>query len=240
MIKTLFVDEFRFLTFRPVSAAVATHWKAFLAFGLFFTWVAGIGRYWDNPRAHLWQQLGLGSVIYVFLLALVVWILLAPLRPKNWSYCNVLLFITLTAPPAILYAIPVERFMTSEAARAANSWFLAVVAAWRVGLFWVFLHRVARLPGEAIVFGSLLPLTIIVAALSMLNLEHAVFSIMGGINPEDLSPNDGAFAVVTYLSILSLVILPFVILVYLILIYGAWRRSKAAAITNAVEHSSET
>ena len=46
-----------------------------------------------------------------------------------------LAFVTLTAPPALLYAIPVERFMTPSAASVTNVWFLAVVAAWRVGLW---------------------------------------------------------------------------------------------------------
>ena len=57
MIKTLLLDEWRFLTFRPMSPAIRTHWQAYLAFGLLFTWLAGVGRYWDNPRAGLWQQL---------------------------------------------------------------------------------------------------------------------------------------------------------------------------------------
>ncbi len=117
MIKTLLLNEWRFLTFRPVSSAVPAHWRALLIFGLLFTWLAGIGRYWDNPRAHVWQYLGLGSVAYVFVLALIIWLLLAPLRPKNWSYRNVLLFITLTAPPAILYAIPVRDAKTVEKLR---------------------------------------------------------------------------------------------------------------------------
>ena len=92
MIKTLLQDEWRFLTFRTMSQAIRTHWQAYLVFGLLFTWLAGIGRYWDNPRAELWQYFGLGSVAYVFVLALLIWLLLAPLRPKNWSYRNVLLF----------------------------------------------------------------------------------------------------------------------------------------------------
>jgi len=99
MLKTLLHDEWRLLTFRPMSQAIRTHWHAYLVFGLIFTWLAGIGRYWDNPRAELWQYLGLGSVAYVFVLALIIWAILAPLRPKNWSYRNVLLFLTLTAPP---------------------------------------------------------------------------------------------------------------------------------------------
>jgi|GEM_PF-4987218 len=77
-----------------------------------------------------------------------------------------LAFVTLTAPPALLYAIPVERFMTPSAASVTNAWFLAVVAAWRVGLWevagsdrcdscgfrddaYVFLKIRAAFPGKA-------------------------------------------------------------------------------------------
>lgn len=102
-------DTWRVLTFRLPSSAIVEHWQAYLGFGLVFTWLAGVGRYWDHPRADLWQYLGLGSVAYVFVLALILWALLAPLGPANWSYRNVLVFLTLTAPPAVLYAVPVER-----------------------------------------------------------------------------------------------------------------------------------
>src|SRR3712207_7552248 len=45
-----------------------------LAFGLACTWLVGVGRYWDNPRASLLQHLGVGSVVYVFALALLLWL----------------------------------------------------------------------------------------------------------------------------------------------------------------------
>src|SRR5512134_2839207 len=140
-IGTVIFDALRVLSFRRPSPAIGPHWKAYLAFGLLFTWLAGVGRYWDNPRALAWQQLGLGSLAYVFCLAFVLWVLLLPLRPKLWSYKNVLIFITLTAPPAVLYAIPVERFMSLAAAQAANAWFLGVVATWRVALLFWFLRQ---------------------------------------------------------------------------------------------------
>ncbi len=233
MIRTLLIEEARFLTFRPVSSAVHTHWQAFLAFGLVFTWLAGIARYWDNPRAYLWQHLGFGSIAYVFVLALVIWLLLAPLRPKNWSYRNVLLFITLTAPPAILYAIPVERFMAADAAGAANAWFLAVVAAWRVSLFAVFLHRVGGLRAGAVVVGTLLPLAIIVVTLSSLNLEHVVFDLMSGIREEARSQNDAAYDIVFMLSVLSFLAAPFLVVAYLIFVYKAWRGARQAVPADA-------
>lgn len=218
MIRCILSDEFRLLTFQRSSTAMHTEWKAFLTFGLTFTWLAGIGRYWDNPKAHLWQHLGLGSVAYVFVLALIVWVLLTPLKPKNWSYRNVLLFITLTAPPAVLYAIPVEQFMTAEVAQTANAWFLIVVATWRVALFFVFLHRVAGLSSGIVVVASLLPLVIIIIALSMLNLEHVVFSLMSGIREEDRSPNDSAYGVVFLLSMLSFMAAPFLLIAYVVAI----------------------
>jgi hypothetical protein len=230
MIKTLLLDEWRFLTFRPVSSAVHTHWRAFLLFGLACTWLAGIGRYWDNPRAHLWQTLGLGSVAYVFILAFVIWALLAPLRPSNWSYRNVLLFLTLTSPLALLYAIPVERFMTWQSAVSANIAFLGVVAMWRVALYVVFLRRTARMDAGGVVVGTLMPLSIIVFVLAVLNLEHVIFNLMGGIRPEDLTPNDGAYQFVVMMAMFSLYLAPLLVVVYLVLIVLAIRERRYNSI----------
>ncbi|MES1242625.1 MAG: hypothetical protein ABUT39_13505 [Acidobacteriota bacterium] len=226
MIKTLLADELRLLTFRPVSSSVHTRWKAYLAFGLLATWLAGIGRYWDNPRAEIWQTLGLGSVAYVFVLAAILWLMLAPLRPRNWTYRNVLLFVTLTAPPAFLYAIPVEMFLSADGARTANAWLLAVVASWRVALFAVFLHRTGGLNPLATGVATLLPLAVIVVALALLNLEHVVFNLMGGIRPEQRSAQDAAYEVVFTLALLSYSLAPFLLLAYVVMVVLAWRRKE--------------
>ena len=214
MLRTLFADAFRLLTFRRTSPALHQHWRAFLAFGLAATWLAGIGRYWDNPRAHLWQTLGLGSLAYVFVLAAVIWVLVAPLKPRNWSYRNVLLFVTLTAPPALLYAIPVELFLSADAARQANAWFLAVVASWRVALYAVFLRRAAGLRWWIVVVATLLPLVVIVTALAALNLEHVVFRLMSGVRHDERSPHDSAYMVVVLLTYLSFLALPVLLAAY--------------------------
>lgn len=198
----------------------------YLAFGLIVTWVAGMGRYWDNPKAHLWQLAGLGSVAYVIVLAAVVWAVVAPLRPARWSYRSVLIFVTLCSPPALLYAIPVERFMPMHAAQAINAWFLAVVAAWRVALLVVFLRRVARLSPWTTVITTLLPLTLIIAALAALNLEHAVFEIMAGLPDEARTPGDTSYFVVMVLSLLSIALSPILLIAYaaLVTIARQWRR----------------
>jgi hypothetical protein len=172
----------------------------------------------------VWQYLGLGSVAYVFVLALFVWLLLLPLRPKNWSYRNVLLFLALTAPPAVLYAIPVERFMTLNNARAANAWFLALVAAWRVALLVVFLRRTAKLSGGATAVATLLPISAIVLALSLLNLEHVVFNLMGGFRDQTESGNDTAYLIVSFLSIFAFLAAPVLAIIYFVLVLIAWRK----------------
>jgi hypothetical protein len=183
------------------------------------TWLAGIGRYWDNPRAELWQIAGLGSLAYVFSLALVLWLLILPLRARRWSYRNVLLFVCLTSPPALLYAIPVERFMSGEAALAANAWFLGIVASWRVALLLVFLKRDAGLRAWEAIVACLLPLALIVVSLALLNLEHVVFNLMSGIRAEDRSVNDAAYLVVLTLSYFSFLASPLLAIAYLWLVF---------------------
>jgi len=213
LLRQFLMDEYRFLTFRAPSVAIREHSGAYLAFGLLLTWAAGVGRYWDSPDALLWQYVGLGSLAYVFLLALVLWALVAPLGPKNWSYRNVLLFISLTAPPALLYALPVEIFFSTPVALALNGLFLAVVAAWRVALLFTFLRRAAGLDGVAIVVAALLPLALIVDGLAVMNLEHVVYQSMIGMrNPDGTADDENT--VVQFICALAAALTPALLACY--------------------------
>ncbi len=223
MIRDFIADEFRLLTFQNPSDRVTENRWSYLALGLVCTWIAGIGRYWDNPRTNWAQYLGLGSVAYVFCLALVIWLLALPLRPQKWSYANVLVFITMTSPLAWLYAVPVERFMAPRDATLANGWFLAIVALWRVLLYVGFLKRSGLNGGTTTILG-LLPLALIVVALTALNLEHAVFELMGGIR--EGTSSDGAYLVVILLSYLAVLSAPFLVLIYLGLVWRAIRKRR--------------
>jgi len=214
LLRTILEDEFRFLTFRAPSSAIREHSGAYLAFGLFLTWAAGVGRYWDTDEAALWQHLGLGSLAYAFLMALILWLLVAPLGPKNWSYRNVLLFVALTAPPALLYAVPVELWVSPATALAINSVFLAIVAAWRVSLLVVFLKRVACLRGSAILAAALLPLAAIVDVLAFLNLGDAVYATMAGLQNASGSATQMHYEVVHFISVLSTVMTPAILALY--------------------------
>jgi hypothetical protein len=189
-----------------------------------------MGRYWDHPSASLLQRLGVGSVAYVFVLGAVLWAVIAPLGPRAWGYLQVVTFVSLTAPPALLYAVPVERWMSLEHAIDVNTWFLAVVAGWRVALLLFTLRRYARLAWTPTLVGAALPLCGIVTALAVLNLEHAVLAVMGGLRGG--TPNDGAYAVLVMLTMLSyLAALPLLVLYAFLVVHArrAIAQSRRAA-----------
>ena len=214
---------FRVLFFQFSKNDCLTFTRSEFFLGLFITWIVGMGRYWDNPRANFAQQLGLGSVVYIFVLALLIWGIVYPIRKVHWNYFSVVTFISLVSLPAILYAIPVERFMELESARMANIYFLQIVAAWRVILLFLFLKRYAQLSIIETVISALLPLTLIVVSLTALNLEHVVFEIMAGISETKGTANDGAYYFLVSLTVASAFILPFLIIGYSILIYRSHR-----------------
>ncbi len=189
--------------------------------GLAGTWLVGIGRYWDDSGANLLQHLGLGSVIYIFILALFIWVILIPFKVKNWNYFIVLTFIGLTSFPAIFYAIPVEKFLSIETSNTINVWFLAIVAAWRLTLLYYFLKYFTKLSIGNIITVTLMPICIIISILTILNLHRVVFNIMGGMrNP---TPHDSSYFVLMLLTGASLVLSIPLLISYGI---GIYNRSK--------------
>lgn len=224
-IKEVLTTEFRFLCFRPVKPNLERHSDLYLLLGVSAAWLVGIGRYWDNPKAESWQLMGMGSVIYIVVLALLLWVLLAPLRPRNWTYRNVLIFVGMTSPPGLVYAIPVERWSSLETAQSVNAGFLAAVSAWRVALMVLYLKRSSGLGPFTLLVATLLPLALIVVTLSQLNLEHAVFNIMGGITQNQAGPNDVAYEAIVAIGLCSFVALPFLLLAYIALIFARRRQA---------------
>lgn len=206
--------QLSFLFFKQVKPNLEKYQKEYLVMVLSFTALAGMGRYWDNPRAHWWQLIGLGSLMYLFIMTFFLWAIIYPLRPQNWSYRNVLIFVGMTSPPAILYAIPVEKFMSMKEAQSINVYFLGIVALWRMVLLFRYLSHSAKLSSIYILVAGSLPIVLIVAGLTFLNLEHVVFSIMGGLRPEDVSGNDGTYFVLLLITYSSLFVAPILLLIY--------------------------
>lgn len=186
------------------------------------TWLAGIGRYWDHPDPYWIQRLGVGSLLIVLALSVVVHGVVLPLKPATWSFSNLLGFISLTALPALLYAIPVERFLSLPHARRANVAFLATVAVWRVALLGTYLRRRAGFRPWLAIVALLLPVVVTITALSLLNLEKAVFDLMAGLR-EDHTPADAAYAFLFFITSFAFLASPALALVYLFaLIVRRW------------------
>ncbi len=206
----------RLLTFRATREELVDVSHRHLLLGLFCTWIVGMGRYYDNPLVGLLQHLGVGSVIYVFLFSLFIWLIVWPLRPTHWRYRRVCTFVSLVSPPAILYAIPVEQFFELKISNVINAAFLAIVSTWRVALLIYFLRRSAQLSWFSTLVATFLPLSFIVVTLATLNLEKAVFSLMGGFS--ERTSNDAAFAVLQTLSLLAALLFVPLLLCYLTII----------------------
>ncbi|MGB1308373.1 MAG: hypothetical protein ACPG6B_05650 [Oceanihabitans sp.] len=214
----LFNTIIKLLTFKLTRAEMLQFNSKHFYLGLAGTWLVGMGRYWDDSGASLMQHLGLGSVIYIFALALFIWLILIPFKINNWSYFIVLTFISLTSFPAIFYAIPVEKFLSIETSNTINVWFLAIVAAWRLALLYYFLKRFTKLSIANIVTVTLMPICLIISALTMLNLHRVVFNIMGGMrNP---TPHDSSYMVLMLLTGISLFLSLPLLLSYGIAIYN--------------------
>ncbi|MEM6853606.1 MAG: hypothetical protein AAF593_04270 [Planctomycetota bacterium] len=208
----------RVLTLRFDAADIAALGHAHLAVGVMVVWAVGAGRYWDSPRAEVLQKLGVGSLIYVPVLALILWWVSRALRPERSGYVKLVTFLTLTAPPAVVYAIPIERWVSMTTAQNLNAWALGVVAVWRVAMYGRFLHVWNRLPAPALAVALLLPLTAIVFVLAMLNLEHVVFNIMGGLGQSEPSAADNRYAIVVLLAMFCFFLGPVLFVAWLILV----------------------
>lgn len=220
----VFQTIIKLLIFELSRAEMLTFNRKHLIAGLVGTWLVGMGRYWDDPGASLLQHLGLGSVIYIFVLAAFIWLILKPFQVKDWSYFTVLTFIGLTSFPAIFYAIPVERFFTVQTANSMNVWFLAIVAAWRLGLLYYFLKHFTKLSGGDILTVTLMPICLIISTLTILNLHRVVFEVMGGIrNP---SPHDASYTVLILLTVISMILTIPLLLAYGVGIYDSRKRNK--------------
>jgi hypothetical protein len=232
-VKGALTDIGRLLLFREVRPDLKRKGPLFLALGLGFAWLAGIGRYWDNPRATFLQHLGIGSVLYCFILALLLWLIIWPLRPSNWNYWNVLIFVSLTSPPALLYAIPVEKFMSIDAAIQINILLLAIVAIWRMSLLFVYLRRSGGLGVVETVVAALIPVDLVIVALTVLNLNHVVFEIMGGVRDADRSPHDGAYTILFLITVLSFYASPFLLFTYISVAIQRYNERKDRLISQA-------
>jgi hypothetical protein len=218
---------FRVLSFRATPEEFGRAGKEFLLTGLAITWVVGIGRWWDDPRVlPIPVRMGLGSVVYVFVLAAVLWVLAKPLMNRRTGYYEVAAFVAATSLPGIIYAFPIEAISPDAPASDYNVKALLFVAAYRVSLLIWFCYRILQLsfPGALVV--TFLPISLISLGVVMAGMGHRVFDIMGGFR--EAFPPSAVEEVLTMIGCLSFLLAPVLGLWYVMACGQRWldRRPK--------------
>lgn len=224
--RTILADFVRFAFFKPLQGDVGARSTAYLVTGLSITWIVGFGRTWDFETAPLWLRTGLHSVAYALVLAALIWAVTLALRPARWTYRNVLLMVTMTALPGLIYAIPVERILPADAARGVNLIFLLIVASWRMALFYRFLRKVALLPPGATLVAWLLPPALIAAPLSAFGMLDAVMRGMSGIQGP-AQPGEIPEVAIILLALATWLALPVLLCAFVVIALARRREMRA-------------
>lgn len=189
---------FRVLLFRATTAELDNLGWRNLPYALPIVWLVGYGRWWDDPNPlSLLHRSGLGSVVYVFVLAGLLWIASLPLRERTLTYPKMLAFVSLTALPGALYAIPVETFMTNDMAIRMNIIFLSIVSVYRVALLFWFQMRGIGMGAYAAFLATFMPISLIGIGLVFFGLVEGILDIMGGFR------ESGAIAAYEFVAGLS-------------------------------------
>lgn len=181
--------------------------------GFVFVIVAGFAREYDGEDLlqqpwHLLIPLGASlvtSAVLYLLVREIAWSHGAQVPPPLGGYLDFLGLYWLTAPLALVYAIPVERLMSAADATRANLWLLGLVALWRVMLM---TRVVSVLYGigffTALFVVMLFADTVAVILLAMTDLP--IVAIMGGIR---LSESESAlYSTVMLLRVLTVISWP--------------------------------
>lgn len=227
---SLFRSWLRLLTFRSTLEDYQALERRHLIAGLVACWVVGMGRYWDDPRASWLQHAGVGSVLYVFAMAALLWLTVKPISPERFRYSGILTLVVLTSPPAALYAIPVERWMSLEDANQMNLRFLGIVALWRLALWVHYLKRWGLFMGGMTFVGAAMPLAVIFMALIQLNLHHVVVNIMGGIREADRTSQDAAYSALWLLGLIAVPVSSLAGFGWLALVLESWQSRKVKQV----------
>ena len=178
----------QFLLFqREATLRVAASKSAFWI-GLLFVFAAGFAREYDGEYLiaepwHLVLPLA-ASLIGCVAMVLPIFVFLKFNSEKQCSFVEVfrsfLNVYWMTAPLALVYGIPVERFLDPADATRANLYLLAIVAVWRVLLM---IRCVYVLCGTS-VWRSVILVLLFCDVLAMIALHYVpspIFMIMGGV-----------------------------------------------------------
>jgi hypothetical protein len=195
--------------------------------GLLFVLAAGLAREYDGEdlRSEPWHlllplgaSLVTSALLYVLLKALL-WLRGGEADGRKLSYRELLSLYWMTAPLALLYGIPVERFLSAGDATRANLTLLGIVSLWRV----LVMTRALSVVYQVSFFRALFPLMLFAdsVALALLSISpRPIMSIMGGIR---LSESEQVLHNVSFtVNVLGFLSLPIWLIGALIAVCSKW------------------
>ena len=205
---------FRTLTFRAKREELKENVAARLVTALVITWIVGIGRWWDDPRdLPFFVRMGVGSVLYVFGMAAILWATFAPLVSERLGAHHFVAFVASTSLPGLVYAVPIERWTDMDTAATYNVFALLFVSVYRVSLLIWFCLRINKLNWTESMVVTFLPISVIAFSLTALGHAASVMDIMGGLR-DRMSKSDMEM-IVGLIGCLSVVCGPVLLLIYI-------------------------
>lgn len=213
-IKTALRSIGRILTFRATRGDIKDDVWPLLLIGVLLTWAVGYGRWWDDPRdLPYFARMGYGSVLYVFVLSAILWIVSYPVAKERVGFGHVLAFVAATSLPGIVYALPVEAISASGTASAYNVAALIFVSTYRVALLVWFFRKILEMRLWPAIVATFLPISCITAVISLADLGHKILNMMGGFRGN--VSQTAAEAVVLAIGYTSFCLAPFLLVAYI-------------------------
>ena len=180
----LLVLELKILFFCASKDELLSLGRREFYFGIILVLLAGIGRFWQDGGANILLRSGISSVIYVYLLAIPLWIQFALIRAENWKLGRLVSFVCLTAPPAFLLAIPLAQFFTAYQAESISVVLILLVAVWRLALLAFYVAKTASLSALRIFLALFLPLSLLITSVVWFDALYLPFGYIGRMRRE--------------------------------------------------------
>lgn len=212
----------RFLTFRSREEDFFEARWSLLILAILGTWIVGIGRWVTDRDALAIQRTGIGSIAYIVALSTALYVMLWFVSNRKTRYLDMLVVVGMTSPPALVYAIPVERWFTPEVSAGLHAAALAFVSIYRVSLLIFYLVRSRRYDISGAVFGFLLLLSCILLWLFLSGKTGITFTGMGGIERADPEIAEDVANAINALGCFPCLVAPLAGVFYMISVASNW------------------
>ena len=195
---------------REIASNRSSLWVGFL-----LCFCAALARHYDGKylvREPWFLLLPAGASLLTSLIVFSVFYLATSIKAREVlpglgrAFLSFLGLYWMTAPLALLYGVPYERFLSEVHAAQANVWTLELVSVWRV----LLISRVAAVLTPSSFFSAFTKIAVPAFALFYIRLTYAhmpLIGFMGGVQmPPSVEPLASAYLFVTLFGFFALVL----------------------------------